>query len=546
MNRAKSNSNESHPPNPINIPQDALTPPPRRDQITLPDLPVVLPPPPTQHTTQMHQTQMHQTTGSSTIKNVLSTLQKNRFAGFATAYSVCILLLALLIGPQLYRWANQSVTQSSPSLYLTSYFSTQPEATPTETGAGIEQSPVVQPIFEPQDAAELSEFAKANPVINILLLGIDTRRKSSELTLTDTMLLLTLDLQSQTAGMLSFPRDLWVPIPAYDMTTKINLAYSIGEQRRYPGGGEALAKETISNFIGREVHYFARVNFDGFIEMIDLIDGVEVIVPYTIEDFHYPTADFGVERFYIEAGTQHLDGETALKFARTRNVDNDYGRARRQQQIIRAVADKVLRADMIPKLVPKIPRAMLTMRKSFETDMPLATMFELASYFHQASMKEIRQLVLDSSYGTESFSDEGAWILIPDRAKVRVALNEFFEPTQVDAVTQADNGPQASATPGWVRLEILNGTGRPGVAGEIRTQLSALGWQVVYIDVADRSDYKDTVLVNYGIDDIWVDKIKQDLGLPSNLPSITGINQSAPIDIRVVVGRDMLDTLALK
>ena len=69
---------------------------------------------------------------------------------------------------------------------------------------------------------------------------------------------------------------------------------------------------------------------------------------------------------------------------------------------------------------------------------------------------------------------------------------------------------------------------------------------MVYIDVADRSDYKDTVLVNYGIDQVWVDKIKQDLGLPSNLPSITGINQSAPIDIRVVVGRDMLDTLALK
>src|SRR5688572_19103945 len=179
------------------------------------------------------------------------------------------------------------------------------------------------------------------PAINVLLLGSDARPGESDISNTDTMILLSFDPQNRTVGLLSLPRDLWVPIPGFGYETRINTAFPLGETYGYEGGGAQLAKDTVSSFIGQPVQYYARVNFQGFVELVDMIGGVDIVVPFTIHDDEYPTDDYGVETFYLEAGQQHLDGATALKYVRTRNVDDDYGRASRQQQVIRAVADKV-------------------------------------------------------------------------------------------------------------------------------------------------------------------------------------------------------------
>ena len=142
------------------------------------------------------------------------------------------------------------------------------------------------------------------------------------------MLLLTLDLRRQTAGMISLPRDLWVPIPGYNLTSKINTAYAIGEQRGYRrGGGPQLAKDTVSSFIGQPVQFYLQADFNGFVRFVDEIGGVTINVPQTIHDPEYPTSDYGYQTFHLEAGQQTLDGQTALKYARTRNMDSDYGRA---------------------------------------------------------------------------------------------------------------------------------------------------------------------------------------------------------------------------
>ena len=113
----------------------------------------------------------------------------------------------------------------------------------------------------------------------------------------------------------------------------------------------------LARFIGQPVQYYARVDFNGFVKLIDLIGGVDVVVKKPILDEKYPTDDYHTMVFSLDAGTQHLDGETALKYVRTRNIDDDYGRAGRQQQVIRAVADKVLRAEMLTTLLPNLPRS---------------------------------------------------------------------------------------------------------------------------------------------------------------------------------------------
>lgn len=458
--------------------------------------------------------------------------------GLVGLYAILILGLSTVTGLWLYHWARSQIVQSSPLALGDWTARATQSALPTVGGGDAAGEPAAS-----NDAPTVTQpdTPPALPPINILLMGTDARPDEIGPPRTDTLILLTLEPTSQTAGMLSLPRDLWVPIPSYNMTYKINTVYAIGEDRRYLGGGAQLVKDTVSSFIGQPVHYFVLVNFRGFIEVIDLIGGVDINVPKTILDEEYPTADYGVETFYLEAGWRHLDGATALKYARTRNVDDDYGRARRQQDLIRAVFEQVTSADMIPALLTKLPTLIYTMRSSIDTDIPMAVQLELANYMRQASVKEVRQLVLDSRYGEETYSDDGAWILLPDREKVRMAVDEFFRPTSI----AAQSGISLAALAGnqGVRIEVLNGTTQPGVAARTRDLLEASGWRVVAIGDADRKDYGHTLVINYGAPSQVVDEVTAALNLQPGIATLAGMNQSRPIDVRIVVGTDMLPTI---
>jgi polyisoprenyl-teichoic acid--peptidoglycan teichoic acid transferase len=452
---------------------------------------------------------------------------------FVILYTLVILGGALVASTWLYDWSRLRIlgTSSLADLANLDFL----------TGAAwnrAEEPPVAS---DGESVAEGSsaEVAPAQPAVNIapvnvLLLGSDARPGESDISNTDTMMLLSLDPQNGTVGLLSLPRDLWVPIPGFGYETRINTAFPLGETYGYEGGGPQLAKDTVSSFVGQPVQYYARVNFQGFVELVDMIGGVDVVVPATIHDEAYPTEDYGVQTFHVEAGPQHLDGETALMYVRTRNVDDDYARASRQQQVLRAVAEKVLRADMIPMLVSKLPRMLMTMSNSVQTDIPPTLQWQLADYLSGSSV-QMHQLVLDNRFGEETYSEEGAWILRPDRTLVRAALAEFFSPPSLVS------DPNAVAM--GIRIEILNGTGEPGVAAQTRELLESQGYQVVYIGDADRNDYGRTIIINYGVPDAVVDQVGTDLSLDPNLSSLQGLNVSAPVDVRIVVGRDFLSHL---
>jgi len=475
----------------------------------------------------------------------------------ASFYSVVVLTLALVVGNILYEWTRSSF--AAAPLFQTSPYN---RATAIE---GTGNSPADVKLSGGSDAPAPNASGEAaipmpESQISILLLGSDERADDKEPPRTDTMLLLTLDLEHRTAGMISLPRDLWVPIPGYDITTKINTAYVIGEKRGYPGGGTQLAKDTVSSFVGRPIEHYLRINFNGFVRFVDLIGGIDIVVPQTIHDDQYPTANYGIETFHLDAGPQHLNGEVALKYVRTRNVDSDYGRAARQQQVIQAVIDKVTQADMIPTLVAKLPQLSATMRDSVSTDMSPAAAVQIAQYVRQNSFREVRRLVLDDRYGTESYSDDGAWILLPDRSRIRPALTAFFEapPDSVDGYVTAATGDALLSTiaaqttnlnpaqdrlvtePATTRIEVLNGTGYPGVAARIRDLLQEHGWQVVSIGDADRSDYRRTLIVNYNADPLLVSRMGSELELQNNLPTLNGLILSNTVDLRIIAGQDFL------
>ena len=458
--------------------------------------------------------------GSTTISGV--------WAGIITfVYAFFVLSVAVTLSYRAYQWARWSVVQSYP-LTAVLPFQRSERTTVGDSAATVDRATTVQ-----VDTANTSQPAVVLPPINILLLGTDERPAENEPARTDTIIVLSLDTATSTAGMLSLPRDLWVNIPGYNFSAKINTAYTLGE-RDEAGGGPQLTMDTVSTFIGHPIDYYVRINFQGFVEVVDLIGGVDIFVAKTIHDEAYPTNDGGIQTFHLDAGLQHLDGETALKYARTRNVDDDYGRARRQQDVIRAVVDKVLRTDMIAKLLPSAWKLLLTMRSSIDTNIPFPVLLELATYMRQAVVQDIRQEVLDSRFGEEQINDDTGWILIPDREKVRTVVNRFFTPSVVVDPT---------ADPEWVRIEILNGTDQAGVAARTRDYLQAQGWHVVAIGDADRDDYNQTILINYGVPQPIVDKMGETLALSASLSSLKGLNSAHPVDLRIVVGRDLLTKL---
>ena len=347
--------------------------------------------------------------------------------------------------------------------------------------------------------------------VNILLLGVDRRPKEKAPPRTDTIIVLSIDPKSGDTSMLSIPRDLWVPIPGYNFNAKINQAYGIGELRKYPGGGPALVKKTVASLIGYPIDYYVLVDFNGFKKLIDLIGGIEVCVPKTIHDEKFPTDDYGVETLHIEAGCQVMDGDLALKYARTRHVDSDYGRARRQQQVILAARDKVLQARMLPTLLMRAPQILRSLSGSLETDIPLDRLVALARLAPKVTPEHIRQEVIDSRYGEETYAENGAWILVPDRERLRPLFDSMFAPREntadvkslqevlSKASTSTTPSESSSVTPDVIAeratLVVLNGSGKPGMAVKVTEWLERQGFHVVQFGDAGTNIYPQSVLL---------------------------------------------------
>jgi LCP family protein required for cell wall assembly len=253
--------------------------------------------------------------------------------------------------------------------------------------------------------------------VTVLVLGIDRRPGEYGRTRTDTIILMTVDPEGKGAGMLSLPRDLYVELPGRGLD-RINTAY--------PYGGGDLAIETVKYNLGVPVDHYIVIDFQAFVTLVDEIGGIDLEVPYNIDDPTYPDHEYGFDPFYIDAGMHHMDGELALKYARTRHADNDFYRARRQQQVIFAIREKIMRLDMLPQLVTKAPRLYTTLTDSIDTDMTLDEMIALAVLVQEIDEENISNAVIDDQYVTNYRTPQGSSVLVPDHDKIRPVLEEIF------------------------------------------------------------------------------------------------------------------------
>lgn len=259
----------------------------------------------------------------------------------------------------------------------------------------------------------------------VLVLGLDKRPGETGTGFrTDTMILLSIDPATRSVGMLSIPRDLYVPIPGQSDMQRINTAYVLGELNQ-PGGGPKLAAQTIQYNFGIPVQHYVVVSFDAVIGVVDAVGGIDVNVPQAIDDPEYPDMNYGFDPLYIPAGTIHMDGQLALKYARTRHTGTDYDRANRQQQVILAIRQKALKADVLPQLVGQAPALWDKLSKGVITDFTFDQALSLGWYLKDIPAANIKRATVEDQY-IQATQYNGDTVLTPNRAKIGELMAQVF------------------------------------------------------------------------------------------------------------------------
>lgn len=317
---------------------------------------------------------------------------------------------------------------------------------------------------------------EADGRVNVLLLGIGGDNHPGA-NLTDTIMVASIKPATNEVALLSVPRDLYVPIDGYGKD-KINAANALGEQKNYSGGGMALSKDTISKTLDIPIHYTVRVDFSGFEKIIDTVGGVDINVEKDLYDPFYP--DNGT--YSIKAGMHHMDGKAALKYARSRETTSDFDRAKRQQQIMVQVKEKVFSTNTL--LNPaKMSEILGILGDHIKTDMQIWEGQRLAQMFQRVDKNKIINKVLDDGPdGPLESANNGAYVLLPKSGNFdeirNIAKNIFtLGPLQNEAA----------------KVQVLNATGASGQAKKAADNISGFGMKI--LDVSNSDDINSSTII---------------------------------------------------
>lgn len=276
------------------------------------------------------------------------------------------------------------------------------------------EAPVFVPTSAPTPVATPFPIDPAAPVgalqlppdqVNILLLGSDKRPWDSGFR-TDTIILLTLNPSLGTVSLTSFPRDMYINIPGYGMD-RINTAWG-------RGGFDKLAATFEHNFGVRPDHYVL-INFSSFKRVVDSLGGLDVNVGVGVSDYR------NGYYFTVPAGPQTMDADTVLWYVRSRKTTNDFARARRQQEVLMAIFQKMLSLNALKR----IPEFYAIYKDSVTTDMGLTTLvplFPLAAQLVDTS--RIHHYFIGPNQVYDWITPGGGMVLVPRQAEVMAVIRK--------------------------------------------------------------------------------------------------------------------------
>lgn len=279
------------------------------------------------------------------------------------------------------------------------------------------------PIAEATEAA-ISDAMPAvdegdQDIVNILLMGSATNNPNNP-GLTDSLMVVSVNRTVGAVSIVSIPRDLYVYEPGVGMN-KINTAYFYGETREIPGGGVSLLKETVRYNLGLNIDYYARVDFTGFLRVIDTVGGIDITVDCIIQDWKLksPELDKQVEAnwemFTLPIGLHHLDSETALWYVRSRRTSSDLDRGRRQQDVLRAL----WRAIRAQGVLENLPTLWGQVTETVQTDLTLADVIGMAPLALTLETSDIEYYTFRQKREVKNaISPAGQSVLMPQREAI--------------------------------------------------------------------------------------------------------------------------------
>lgn len=374
--------------------------------------------------------------------------------------------------------------------------------------------------------------------INILMMGMGGPNHPGGL-LTDTLMIMSIRPSDKKVAILSVPRDLLVAIPGHG-SDKINSAYADGYNDYYGkncnkkntstckesalGAAARLSVDTVSATLNIPIHYYVTVDFTGFEKMIDTLGGVDVYVDKAIYDPYFPDdAMKGYSPFRISVGQHHLDGKTALKYARSRETTSDFDRARRQQQIISATKDKAMSAGFLanPKKVADVVSTLGDSIKVSFTPSELKSFLDMISGV--STDDAITAVLTNGPDGLLTDFNNGIYYLKPKSGS--------FKEIQDFERNIFDEKKKESA-----KIEIQNASKTSGIGSVLARELEGGGYTISSITMAKQKSTK-TVIYDFtgGNKKATIELLKSKLG--SEVVA-SERKQGQTSDFRIVLGDD--------
>jgi len=377
--------------------------------------------------------------------------------------------------------------------------------------------------------------------INILMLGMGGVGHEGPY-LTDTLILASFQPSTKKLALLSIPRDLYVDIPGYGQW-KINNANHFGEQKN-PGNGALLAKETISAVFNLPIHYYIRIDFAGFEKLIDDLGGIKVNVEQNFTDYQYPTEDYKYQVISFQKGMQTMDGDTALKFARSRHGNNnegsDFARSKRQQRILEAVKKRLFSYSFF--LNPaKINKFTKQLSEHLRTDIEPWEIIKFAKLAEAIDFSSVQNQVIDDSPNgyLSAGNINGAYVLTPkgnDWTEIKNLAKNIFE-KQINRLEQ---------TTRKINVEIRNGTSQNGLASKNQEELKLLNFRVLKVGNAPEQNYLATKIYRLTNDSFPEQERllfgKYNVKIENkDIPQWVADTSAPEIDFFVILGQDEAD-----
>jgi LCP family protein required for cell wall assembly len=412
-----------------------------------------------------------------------------------------------------------------------------------DTWAGLDDLPILKQVGRLLTSPDRKLRGEDDDRINILLLGMGGEGHEGPL-LTDTIMVASVKPSENRVALLSIPRDLIVPLQGIGWR-KVNSANAFGELKN-PGRGGDFTRVALEGLLGIDIPYYVRIDFNGFREIIDAVGGIDVHVDRAFTDRTYPTDDYRTQVVSFDQGWQHLSGEEALRFARSRHGTNgegsDFARAKRQQKVLAALRDKL--SDFKSFKNPAgISNTLAALQSNIITNFQIGEILRLARMGQHIDRSGITHKIIDNGPAsplTDALLN-GAYVLVPrndDWTGIRMLAADIFE--------HAEAGQEAApepAAPARSKVEIRNGTLVSGRAREIAGKLGGLGFEVVKIGNADTADYATTLVFDLtgGEKSDALQRLRDALGaakLAKHLPK--NMTVPAGVDFFVILGGDGL------